>query len=211
MSITGWFSHFGLPLRQGTSRFGWLFLQGALTHAPIRRTLPIEEFPQSMKLTSRGEYATRALFFLALHEAEGFIPLARIAQENEMPRKYLEQIVNDLRVADLVQSREGARGGYRLAVDPAEVTIGRILRLLDGPLAPIGCVSQEPNFFCALEPTCGTKPFWGVMTKVLDYLVDRVTLADLVAHHIGQRELFPEANLEIPLTPPYARRAPVPG
>jgi Rrf2 family protein len=161
-----------------------------------------------VKLTSRGEYATRAIFYLALHAQRGFVSIGRIAEDNEMPRKYLESILNELRTEGILESREGAHGGVKLAVDPATLTVGRVLRLLDGPMGPIGCVAGDPAFCCEIEANCGTKPFWQLLTRVLDHLVDSVSFADLIDNHTGVRPLAPDAVLQIPLTPAYARREP---
>ncbi|MEO7994137.1 MAG: Rrf2 family transcriptional regulator [bacterium] len=162
-----------------------------------------------MKLTSRGEYATRALFYLAQQPPTTFVSVARIAAENELPRKYLEQILTELRGAGVLTSREGARGGYRLAVSPSQVTIGSVLRLLDGPMAPIGCVAGDPALCGRFEATCGTKPFWSVMTRMLDWLVDSVTFADLLDSYEGRKPLFPGPELVVPLGPAYLMRDPV--
>ncbi len=94
-----------------------------------------------MRLSRRSEYGLRALTDLVRHEGEGPIPLATLAERNRLPAKFLEQIMASLKHGGIVRSTLGAHGGYALAADPSTVSLGRVIRLLDGALAPLGCVS----------------------------------------------------------------------
>ncbi len=136
-----------------------------------------------MRLSRRSEYGLRALVDLVRHEDDGPIALAALAERDRLPTKFLEQIMSTLKHAGIVRSTLGAHGGYTLAADPAAVSVGRVIRLLDGALAPLGCVSlryYEPCS-CVDEATC---PLRDVMLDVRDAMLeilDNETLADLAA------------------------------
>ena len=136
-----------------------------------------------MRLSRRSEYGLRALVDLIRHEGESPIPLATMAERNRLPAKFLEQIMATLKHAGVVKTTLGAHGGYAIAADPATVSVGRVIRLLDGALAPLGCVSlryYEPCS-CVDEATC---PLRDVMIDVRDAMLeilDSETLAELAA------------------------------
>ena len=136
-----------------------------------------------MRLSRRSEYGLRALVDLVRHEDDGAIALAALAERNRLPTKFLEQIMATLKHAGIVRSTLGAHGGYAIATDPATVSVGRVIRLLDGALAPLGCVSlryYEPCS-CFDEATC---PLRDIMLDVRDAMLeilDEETLAELAA------------------------------
>jgi Rrf2 family protein len=148
-----------------------------------------------MRLSRRSEYGLRALVELVRHGGAGPISLASLAQRNRLPPKFLEQIMSTLRHAGIVRTTLGARGGYAMAVDPSQITLGRVIRLLDGALAPLGCVSlryYEPCS-CPDEATCSLRD---VMIDVRDSMLeilDRETLADLAARH-GRGSIDPRGR-----------------
>jgi len=134
-----------------------------------------------MKLSTRGEYALRALLVLGLRYNDSVVTIQAIADEQNIPKRFLEQILNDLRAAGVVQSRRGVSGGYRLARRPDQIKLSGVLRQIEGMLAPVRCVSE---FFyekcsCPDEARC---PIRSVMKEVRDSVVevmDRVTVAEL--------------------------------
>ena len=136
-----------------------------------------------MRLSRRSEYGLRALTDLARTEPSVTVPLATLARRNNLPPKFLEQIMATLKRGGIVRTTLGAHGGYALADDPATVSVGRVIRLLDGALAPLGCVSlryYEPCS-CVDEAAC---PLRDVMLDVRDAMLDildRETLAGLAA------------------------------
>jgi Rrf2 family protein len=148
-----------------------------------------------MRLSRRSEYGLRALVELVRDEGGGPISLASLARRNRLPPKFLEQIMSTLRHAGIVRTTLGARGGYAMAVEPAQITVGRVIRLLDGALAPLGCVSlryYEPCS-CPDEATCSLRD---VMIDVRDQMLeilDRETLADLAARR-GQGSIDPRGR-----------------
>ncbi|MBM3882334.1 MAG: Rrf2 family transcriptional regulator [Verrucomicrobia bacterium] len=98
-----------------------------------------------MRISLRSEYALRALVVLGLHYGQGRSPVQihQIAAQQNIPKRFLEQILNDLKSAGVVESRRGTTGGYRLRLAPEQITLARVLRHLEGPLAPVGCVSER--------------------------------------------------------------------
>lgn len=135
-----------------------------------------------MKVSTKGRYALRLMIDLAEHGRGDFIPLKEVSARQGVSVKYLEQIVNQLSRAGLLQSVRGAQGGYRLAKSATEYTAGEILRVTEGGLAPIACLDQAAEV-CPRNEHCSTLDFWTGLADVIDRYVDSVTLADLVTDH----------------------------
>ena len=137
-----------------------------------------------MKLSKRGEYALRSLINLGIAAKVGrsLVRVTELAKAEDLPVKFLEQVMQQLREAGYVQSVRGKHGGYRLGKPAAEIHIGEIVRLIDGPLAPIGCVSQtayEPCN-CPDEAHCGLRMLMLDVRNAIAAILDRYTLADVV-------------------------------
>jgi Rrf2 family protein len=136
-----------------------------------------------VRLSRRSEYGLRALVDLTRHRDGGPVPLAMLAQRNRLPPKFLEQILAQLKHAGIVRTMLGAHGGYTLSADPAEVSLGRVIRLLDGALAPLGCVSlryYEPCS-CPDERSCALRETMIDVRDAILAILDHETLADLAA------------------------------
>jgi Rrf2 family protein len=136
-----------------------------------------------MRLSRRSKYALLALFDLAGRSSPVPVPLKELAEGNNIPYKFLEQIFRDLRSAGIVHSQVGAHGGYTLGRPAAEITLGTVIRLLDGTLAPVSCVSQiayEPCT-CLDERTCPVRAVMGRVRQAIVAVVDNTTLADVSA------------------------------
>jgi Rrf2 family protein len=134
-----------------------------------------------MKLSVRGEYALRALLVLGQHYGDGVIRIQTISDEQRIPKKFLEQILNDLKSLGAVESRRGAAGGYRLARPPQNISLASVVRHIEGALAPVSCVSDRfyERCTCPDEVRC---PIRSVMKEVREAVVtimDRATVADL--------------------------------
>lgn len=134
-----------------------------------------------MRVSTRGRYALRLMTDVALHGELGYVPLKDVAARQELSIKYLEQIAGVLGKAGFLRSGRGAQGGYRLTRDPAEYTVGSILRLTEGDLAPVTCLAPEENNVCGRCDTCAARDFWAGLYDVVNGYVDRFTLEDLVA------------------------------
>lgn len=135
-----------------------------------------------MKLSTRSSYGLRAALTLALHHGEAPRPVATLAEENQIPRRYLEQILNRLRRAELVTALRGPGGGYALARDPGQITVGDIVRAVEGNLEPVLCTFPELK----LEGVCSgagclSEGFCQEMERNLTRILDGTTLADLQA------------------------------
>jgi len=140
-------------------------------------------------ISSRAKYATRALLDLTLHYEEGPVQIHDVAERQQIPPKYLEQILLLLKRFGFVQSRKGPGGGYFLAHPPAEITLGAVVRALEGPLAPISCVSVTGYRECGCpDPeTCGLRAAWKEARDALAAVLDSTTFADLRARHEALR------------------------
>ena len=136
-----------------------------------------------MKISTKGRYALRLMVDLALSGQGQPISLKDVAQRQQLSDKYLEQIVTPLSRAGLVRSVRGAGGGYLLPRRPEEYTVGEILRPLEGDLAPVECATDAQ--FCERSGQCVTVELWQQIHRAVSEVVDRTTLADLVAR---QRE-----------------------
>lgn len=104
-----------------------------------------------MKISTKGRYALRMMLDLATHQGDGYVALKDIAQRQEISKKYLEQIVPMLGKSNILRTTRGYQGGYRLARAPQDYTVGEILRLTEGGLAPVACLDQHPNPWSALR------------------------------------------------------------
>ena len=136
-----------------------------------------------MLISTKGRYALRVMIDLAEHRSGEFISLKEIAQRQEISDKYLEQIVTQLSRAGLVRSVRGAGGGYLLTREPEEYTVGEILRVLEGNLAPVSCVDQDDTCRCNRADRCVTVEVWRDIQAAVSSVVDRLTLADLVRRY----------------------------
>ncbi len=131
-----------------------------------------------MKISTRGRYALRVMIDLAEHDNRGYLPLKEIAARQEISQKYLEGIMADLSKADLLEGLHGKGGGYRLARAPENYTVGEILRLTEGDLAPVSCM-EKGAAPCALSNRCKTLPMWKDFYRLVNSFFDGITLADL--------------------------------
>jgi Rrf2 family protein len=132
-----------------------------------------------VKLSKKGEYALRALSCLVRHWGQGPVVIRVIADEEQIPRKFLEQILLELRRDGLVESTRGAAGGYRLLKDPETVSVARVVRLIDGPLAPLRCVSRTALIRCPREEGCGLRLVMGEVREAIADILEARTLADI--------------------------------
>lgn len=136
-----------------------------------------------MKLSKKGEYALRSLLDLAMAQAldRALVPLSALAEAQKIPATFLEQILIQLRQAGVLASTRGKYGGYSLAKPASDIFIGTIVRMIDGPLAPISCVSHTAYERCACpdEEHCGLRMLMMDVRNAIAGIVDRYTLAQL--------------------------------
>lgn len=132
-----------------------------------------------MLVSTKGRYALRVMIDLAEHQEEGFIPLRKIAQRQEISEKYLESIIKLLVKGRFLTGLRGKGGGYKLTRSPDQYTVGSILRLTEESLAPVSCL-EESAPSCPRMAACRTLPLWKGLDKVINDYLDNVTVADLV-------------------------------
>ncbi len=140
-----------------------------------------------MKITKKGEYALRALVDLALNYNRGLRQIQDIVRDESIPVKFLEQILLSLKNAGLVQSKRGVGGGYFLGKAPDKISLGEVVRFIDGPLAPLECVSAG-RVNCPKEVTCGIRSVMLDVTNATAEILDHVTLADVCNRTKGMAE-----------------------
>jgi Rrf2 family protein len=157
-----------------------------------------------MKLSKRGEYALRALIDLGIASELGWpmLQITELATKEKLPIKFLEQIFMQLKAAGYVKSRRGKFGGYSLARPMNRIKFGAVIRLIDGPLAPIRCVSQISYARCSCpdEVHCGLRMLMLDVRNAISTLLDRFTLADIV-------EITLRKYRRDKVTPPFLHRS----
>ena len=132
-----------------------------------------------MKISTKGRYALRLMLDLALNNNGEPVRIKDIAARQEISDKYLEQIISTLNKAGYVKSIRGPQGGYLLTREPEKYTVGMILRLTEGSLAPVTCLEDEVNS-CPRQDSCVTLRLWQMLDEAISDVVDNVTLSDLV-------------------------------
>lgn len=139
-----------------------------------------------MWISRRTDYATRAVLALALAGDRGPIKIQELATATETPVSVLEQLMAQLRTAGIVRSERGPAGGYRLNHAPAEITLDRVVRLFQGPLAPIACATRANPEPCPMEVACALRETWAEVRDATIAILERTTFADLAARSGGR-------------------------
>jgi Rrf2 family protein len=132
-----------------------------------------------MWITRRTDYATRAVLALAISDDERPRKVQELAEATATPVTVLEQVLPQLRGAGIVRSERGPSGGYRLNHPPEEITLGKIVRLIQGPLAPISCATRSEPEPCAMELGCSLRETWAQVRDATIAILDATTFADL--------------------------------
>jgi Rrf2 family cysteine metabolism transcriptional repressor len=140
-----------------------------------------------MKISFKGDYVLKIILDLSLVFGKGIRQIKEIAQKQDIPEKFLEQIITTLKGAGYVKTIRGAKGGVLLAKDPAEITLGEIIRLIDGPTSPIACVSITG---CNFENRCAFRDVFCEIRGRINDIVDKTTFADMVekTRQLGEKE-----------------------
>lgn len=156
---------------------------------------------KQMRISTKGRYALRLMIDLALNCHGNYIPLKEVANRQNISDKYLEQIVIQLNKAGYVKSIRGAQGGYSLAKKPIEYTVGDILRLMEGSLAPVSCLVEDATP-CPRMKECNTISMWRKLKQAIEEVVDSYTLEDLIQQQ-NEMEIhnFLESKINLELVP----------
>ena len=138
-----------------------------------------------MKLSTKGRYGLRAMIDLAQNESEEAVSISSIAARQNISESYLEQLVGKLKKAGLVSSIRGAQGGYMLAKKPDEISVGNILRALEGDLSPIDCPALTGEDGCSQSGSCASKYVWQRLNDGINEIVDEIKLSTLLEQENG--------------------------
>lgn len=139
-----------------------------------------------MKISTKGRYGLKAMLDLAVHNTDGQVSLKSIADREGLSENYLEQLFAALKKAGIVKSIRGSQGGYTLAAKPDEISVGSILRALEGSLAPVECVSETNPSLCCRQENCITKGIWEKIRNSINDVIDSTTLENLVEDYHKQ-------------------------
>ncbi|MBR5579137.1 MAG: Rrf2 family transcriptional regulator [Lachnospiraceae bacterium] len=137
-----------------------------------------------MKISTKGRYALRMLIELAQNEGDGFISLKEIAARQGISKKYLEQIVPIMNNSGLLLTNRGYQGGYRLAKEARDITVGMILRATEGSMAPVACLENNQEL-CDRSEMCMALTVWKGLEKVINEYLDGITLQDILDQNQG--------------------------
>ena len=136
-----------------------------------------------MIVSTKGRYALRVMLCFAQRGGDEYVPLKEIAEAEGISQKYLESIMTILSKADFVDAVHGKGGGYRLNRKPEDYTVGSILKLTEGSLAPVSCTSQGPSA-CSRSSCCHALPMWEKLDQMIDNFFENITIADLLKDHL---------------------------
>jgi Rrf2 family protein len=132
-----------------------------------------------MRITYKGDYALKAVMELALHHGNKVVTIQDMASRLNIPIKFLEQVLLDLKKGGFVESRRGKEGGYLLAKHPSQIKLGQVVRFIDGPIEPIACI-EKGYTGCTDIHRCVLRKVWDEVGKATSQIIDNVTFEDLV-------------------------------
>jgi Rrf2 family protein len=133
-----------------------------------------------VNLSQKCQYAVRAILELAKHHGQGPLAISQIAASQAIPQRFLENILNELRPTGLIESRRGIQGGYLLTRDPAALSVGEIIRLVDGPMDPVKCIGDRSGPCCPLKDNCSLFHLWTRAKEAIEDVYDNASFQDLV-------------------------------
>ena len=142
-----------------------------------------------MKLSTKGQYGTRALLDLALREADEPVPLKDIARRQQIPLQYLEHLITPLITAGIVRSIRGSKGGIMLARAPEEINLSDVIQTLEGPIGPTECLNNPG--VCDRSASCVTRDVWDELKKAMEGVLEATTLRDLAERHRKKKQAEP--------------------
>ena len=150
-----------------------------------------------MKITYKGDYALKALLELALNYNKGVLSIQELAKKGDIPEKFLEQVLLSLKKGGFVDSKRGVNGGYYLAVPPEKLTIGDIIRFVEGPIEPISCAGKKTYQECKDFKHCVFKEVWSQVYTATSLVVDTITFAELLRRIEAARKNQPAYTYNI--------------
>lgn len=150
-----------------------------------------------MKVTYKGDYSLKAILSLALHYNKGVLPIQELAKKGDIPFKFLEQILLTLKKGGFVESKRGVDGGYFLARPPETITVGEVIRFIEGPIEPVTCANKDSYEKCKDFPYCVFKDIWNQVYMATSLVVDTVTFAELVRRVENRKNSYGESSYSI--------------
>src|SRR5688572_16366123 len=138
-----------------------------------------------MKISMKGDYGIRALTDLAERYGEGPVQSREIAERQEIPEPYLDQLLTTLRKAGFIHSRRGPQGGHALARPPEQIFMGQVIATLEGSLAAVGCL--DGTITCNLSGKCGQQEVWQIVTEASQGVLDKTSMGDILARQQARR------------------------
>lgn len=141
-----------------------------------------------MKISTKGRYALRMMADIAEHQKDGYVTLKDVAQRQDISKKYLEQIALHISQAGMLRAVRGYQGGYMLARPAADYTVNAILEVVEGSMAPVTCLQQQPNA-CERCNVCRTLPVWQGLEKLVRDYLNSITLEDVVEGRVPAPEI----------------------
>ncbi len=150
-----------------------------------------------MKVTYKGDYSLKAMLNLALHYNKGVLPIQELAKKGDIPFKFLEQILLTLKKGGFVGSKRGVDGGYFLARPPEAITVGEVIRFIEGPIEPVTCANKDSYEKCKDFPYCVFKDIWNQVYIATSLVVDTVTFAELVRRVENRKNNYGESSYSI--------------
>jgi len=133
-----------------------------------------------LNLSQKCQYAVRAILELSKRYGQGAVPSSEISESQSIPKRFLEIILNELKPTGLVDSRRGVQGGYFLNCDPAEITVGKVIRIVEGPLDPVRCTGDKESADCPMKGKCSLIRLWDKARLAVEHVYDSTTFKDLV-------------------------------
>jgi len=141
-----------------------------------------------LKLSTKGRYGLRAILDVAMNQHLGPVTINSVAQRQEISERYLEQLLIILKQNGLIKSIRGFQGGYVLNKEPKDITVGDVVRALEGPIAPVECVDDGKQGTCSRMDFCVTKIVWKDLKIAINKVLDSYTLEDLIAETKNMKE-----------------------
>jgi Rrf2 family cysteine metabolism transcriptional repressor len=138
-----------------------------------------EEEPEALKLSQKCQYAVRAILELSLRYGDRPVSAATISESQSVPKRFMEVILNELRPTGLITARRGAHGGYTLARPPAQICVGDVIRIVDGPLDPVHCSGDSNESCCPRHPLCSLIPLWTRAREAVESVYDQTNFQEL--------------------------------
>lgn len=141
-----------------------------------------------MKISKKGEYALKAMIYLSLNYGKKPVQIQEISENENIPKKFLEQILLSLKKAGLLQSKQGMGGGYFLSKSPREISLAQVIRVIDGPLAPLRCVSKWAPVKCPIEKKCKLQKVMLEVRDAIAKILENITFEDMCERTMEVKE-----------------------